>query len=126
MGISEKNEIRLGDFIIVNDAIVKVTRVDESEGVSGGLLSHSDWKSVEVPRLTDEFFEKNDFKKTRRNGVTTYKTGSKEINLVAIKREKFYDVHIRNRVYEFNGPIDSVNHLIHALESCSIVNTFSL
>lgn len=124
MKIKEKNEIRIGDFITNNERKIRVTRVDEGEGVSGGLLDHFKWDEVNVPRLDDDFFERNGFKKSRAKGVVTYSLGNEVTSLEAIKREKFYDVHIRNKVYEFSGPVDSLNHLLHILESCSIVNDF--
>lgn len=124
MRIGHKNEIRIGDYINLNDRKVRVTRVDESEGINGSLLEHVSWEEADSPRLDKDFFEKNGFKKRRRNGIVTYYMGNGETNLEAVEREKFYDVHVKNRVYEFKGQVDSLNHLLHALEVCSIIDEF--
>ena len=126
MKVTKPSDIRIGDYVIIDKNIVRVTMVDENEGVRSGLLSFASWKGLEAPSLDDSFFEKNDFKRSVRGGVVTYSLGKDEVWCKATKRERYYDVKIHNRVYSYNGPIDNLNEFFHALDACAIEPTFSL
>ena len=117
-------KFRVGDVIVVNGRTERVTAVSET-AVSCGLTISVPYEDIKVPCLSDGFFERNGFEVGEADGCKTFLLTGDNAIVCAIKHEKFYDITIKNKVYVFNGPIDSFNEFLHALDVCAISTEFA-
>lgn len=122
----KKSDITLGNYLVFGDEAIAVTQIDNEEGIRCGLLYRSTWEDARVPVLNDDFFLKNDFKRREEDGEISFVKGGMETWCKATKRVAHYDIKIRNRVFRFEGPVNSVNEFLRALNLCAITDKFSI
>ena len=111
--------LRVGDYIVYNGHNERITDVN-AERVLCGITINVRLEDVKTPKLTEQFFKMNDFHYERKDGVDTYLLGGGETFILAHKNEKFFTVAIHNKVYDFSGPFDDLNELLHAIDVCAI------
>ena len=111
--------LRIGDYIVYNNHNERITEIN-SERVLCGITISVPLNEVKTPKLTEQFFKMNDFKYEKKDGVDTYTLGADERHIYARKNERFFMVAIKNRVFDFSGPVDDLNELLHAIDACAI------
>lgn len=115
--------LRIGDYIVYNGHNERITAIDNVH-VTCGLFASVPVSKVVTPKLTEEFFKVNDFVYERRANEDTYLIGGGETFILAIKREKFFQVTINNKVFRFEGVVDDLNEFLHAVDACAITTDF--
>ena len=111
--------LRIGDYIVYNNHNERITEIN-SERVLCGITISVPLNEVKTPQLTEQFFKMNDFKYEKKDGVDTYTLGAGETFVYARKNEGFFMVAVKNRLFDFSGPVDELNELLHAIDACAI------
>ena len=111
--------LRIGDYIVYNNHNERITEIN-SERVLCGITISVPLNEVKTPKLTEQFFKMNDFKYEKKDGVDTYTLGAGETFVYARKNEGFFMVAVKNRLFDFSGPVDELNELLHAIDACAI------
>lgn len=112
--------VRVGDFFVVGGRVERITEFTRGS-VRNGLLVGVPVEKMETPRLTEDFFKRNDFKE---EGEGRFRLGDDSAFILATKRDECFIVVIKNGPFYFMGPIDEVNELLHAADSCAITSEF--
>lgn len=107
----------IGDYFLSNGHYVRATAIDEKK-ISAGLFDSVRIEDAVGPRLTEDFFRLNDFEKTEAG----WRLGTDDTFILATRKEKFYSIVVKNKVYYFMGAVDDVNHLLHILDDCAITH----
>ena len=118
-------DYRVGDYVVLpNKSVHMVTAVDENNIYCGPFYTASA-DSVGFPRLSDDFFKRNDFVRSKLDGSWSLGCTDEACNcILAKKKEDYYEVRIQNGPFLFMGVMDSVNEFIHAVSLCAINGDF--
>lgn len=112
--------LRIGDCAVHEGRNVRITDINETRVLCGIAISIP-VKELVTPRLTREFFVKNDFREERTEGGTlAYALGGGSTFVRAEEQGKIFRVTIVNKAYRFEGPVDELNELLHALDDCAV------